>query len=417
MRILAFVVIVWLISITPALALSNKVSTTFETGERSSTDTIDDRDLSGNLDFYRYHLRLDHEVSKSTKYNFSYEHYIKDYETVDNFDSTSDQWNFGLEHTFENFKLSPLKVSLDAGFKNKDYKNSPSSDYERSNATIGLGYKNEDLWALSWENGFINYDYVKSGEDQLKLFTQLSGWVKFINGRLKINPSYKFQNVDKEHGGNDRSENTVKLASSYKVALPYFSSLAGTYTIGKNDTKDSEDEDRDDDVSFKYAKWHVNTAHPLLDNIDTNFKYGRTQRAYYDSNNNYKNWFIENKTDIKLHDDKSKKINLSINSEHKEGDYDVVDTLRYTKNAAGAKLSYAVKNNWELSPSFTFKKYDYPASPAKNENQYVAKLEFEKKLLDQNLELKLTYSHSWKDYRYKSNITLWVLKAGVAYKF
>lgn len=402
------------IFISNAFASQNAISTTFEIGERSVTDTAEDRDLSGNLDFHRYLLRFAHEISKTTKYNFSYGYYFKDYETLDNLDSKTNQWNFGLDHIAA---PDAFKVSIDIGFSKKDYKNSPTLEYERSNAAIGLQYKYEDLWTINWENGFINYDYTKSGNDQSKLFTKLGGWMKFFNERLKINPSYKFQKLDDDNASKDRTENVVTVGSSYKLDIPYFDKISGSCGLGRNDTKDYEDEDRDDDLRFKYTKWHISTEHPVLENLDTSFKYGQIRRDYQDSENDYRNWSIENKTAFKLYEDKFKKINFSINTEHKEADYRLVDSLNYIRNAVGNKFSYKIKNNWELTPSFTFKKYDYSSSPAKNEKQYETKIEFSKELPDQNLELSLAYKYVWKDYKYKSDISLWSVKAGIEYKF
>lgn len=401
-----------LIFALPAAALSNKLSTTFEAGVRSATDTIEDRDLSGNLDFYRYRLRFDQEISKSTKYSFSYEHYRKDYETSDNLDASSNEWRFGLDQAF----LDAFKLYLDAGFRQKDYKNSSSLEYDRSNMAIGLGYKSGDLWALRWDNGFTNYDYTKSGNDQFKVFTKLSGWAKFFDERLKINPSYKFQNID-EDSSKDRTENTASVNSYYKLKLPHFDKISGFYSVGRNDTKDSEDEDRDDDVHFKYTKWHAGTEHPLSESIGTFFKYGQIRRDYQDSDSDYRTWYVENKTDFELYDDKSRQIKFSITGEHKEGDFHLVDSLNYIKNTLTNKFSYKIKNNWELTPSFTFKTYNYTASPTKNEKQYVTNIEFTKELLNENLELNLAYKYVWKEYKYKSDIEQWSIKAGIEYKF
>lgn len=406
--------LICVIFIPNTFAFQNQISTTLETGERAITDTIEDRDLSGNLDFYRYRLRLDREISKLTKYNLWYERYYKDYETLDNLDSTSNEWHFGIDHSFVE---KAVKVSLDAGFRDKDYKNASSSEYERSNAAIGLEYKHEGSWALNWDGGFINYDYTKSGNDQLKLYTKIGGWMKFFDERLKIGPSYKFQKIDDDNTSKDRTENIFTVIPSYKLGMRHFDKISGYYSFGRNDTKDYEDDDRDDDLRLKYAKWHINTEHPLTGNTDTSFKYGQIRRDYQNSGNDYRNWFIENKTDFKIYEDKVKKINFLISGEHKEADYHLADSLNYIKNVVGTKFLYRIKNNWELCPGCVFKKYDYTASPTKNEKQYVANLELIKELFNRNLELKLAYKYVWKDYRYKPDIEQWTVKAGIEYRF
>jgi len=412
-KIYPILFLICLICVSNSHASQNNISTFIETGERSVTDTIEDRDISGNYNFYRFFGRFDQEASKVFKYNISYEYYFKDYVTSDNLDMASNQGRAAFDYWLAPDKF---KLSLDAGLKSKDYKNSPTSEYERSNATIGLDYKYEELWSIGWDNGFINYDYDKADNDQLKLFTKLRGWMKFFEERLKVAPSFKYQVVDNDNSTKDRAEQVFAVSSYYKLNLPCFEKVGGYYGFGKNDTKDYEDDDRDDDLRFKYHKWHVSTDHPLIEKLDTLFKYGQLRRNYQNSPNNYRTWFIENKTSFKLYKDKIKEIGFSVPLEHREGSYGLVDSLNYIKNVVGARLSYRVKDNWELTPAFTFKKYAYHNNHDKDEKQYEAKIEFSKSL-PKNLDLNLAYKYQRKDYKQKSDITLWTIRAGIDWEF
>lgn len=396
-----------------SFAAQNNISTFFETGERAVTDTIEDRDISGNYRFYKYFGRFDQEVSKVFKYNISYEYYFKDYGTSDSLDMDSNQVRAGFDYWLAPDKF---KLSLDAGYKSKDYKNSPSSEYDRSNATLGLDYRYGELWAIGWDNGFIDYDYDKVDNDQLKLFTKLRGWMKFFDERFKIAPSFKYQVVDNDNSTKNRAEQVFTVSSYYKLGLPYFEKIGGYYGFGKNDTKDYEDDDRDDDLRFKYQKWHVSTDHPLMDKLDTSFKYGQLRRNYQNSPNNYRTWFIENKTGYKLYKDKLKEIGFSIPMEHREGNYDLVDSLDYIKNVVGARLSYRVKDNWELIPAVAFKQYIYHANPPKSEKDYEARVEFSKSL-PKNFDLNLSYKYVYKNYKQRPDITLWTIRAGIDWEF
>ncbi len=401
----------------PAYSIETKISTTFENGKRSATDYLDDRDLSSNLNVYRQQLRLDQKLSSDTKYSVSYERYYKDYDALDSLDSVSDQWLAGFNHSFNDVAVNPLKLDIDAGLKYKDYKNSPDSDYTRSNAAAGLSYGEEDLWNIKWSNGLINYAFDSADKDELKLFTQVSGWTKLMGGRLKISPSYKFQAVEEDKNGTNRNENTIKLAAVCQLLPSYFKAVGAFYELGKNDTKDSEDEDRDDNLRYKYTRWYITTEHPLTKNFETDFKYGRGIRNYSDSNNDYKNWFIEDKSIWNVYEDEVKKIDLLITVEHREGDYDQVDSLNYIKDVINVKVVDRIKRDWELIPGFTFKKYNYHASPLKKENDYETKVEFTKELLNEKLEFKISYKYCLKDYRNKPDITLWQVRSGLEYKF
>jgi len=408
-----FLLLYLVVFATPSFASQNNFSTFLETGERSVTDTIEDRDISGNYRFYKFFGRFDQEVSKVFKYDISYEYYHKDYGTSDNLDMTSNQGRAGFDYWLAPDKF---KLSLDTGFKSKGYKNSPSSEYDRSNATLGLDYKYEEIWSIGWDNGFINYDYGQIGNDQLKMFTKIRGWLKLFEERLKVAPSFKYQKVDNDDSTKDRAEQVFAVSSYYKLNLLHFEKAGVYYGFGKNDTKDYEDDDRDDDLCFKYQKWYVNTDHTLLEKLDTSFKYGRLRRNYQNSPNNYRAWFIENKTGYKIYKDKLKEIGFSIPMEHREGNYGLVDSLNYIKNVIGARLSYKVKDSWELTPAFTFKKYDYHANPAKNEKQYEAKIEFSK-TLPKNLNLNLAYKYAYKDFKQKTDVILWTIRAGIDWEF
>lgn len=396
-----------------SLASQNNISSFFETGERSVTDTIEDRDISGNYNFYRFFGRFDQEASKVLKYNVSYEYYYKDYGTSDSLDMDSNQVRAGLDYWLAPEKF---KISLDAAFKSKDYKNSSSSEYDRSNVTLGLDYKYEELWSIGWDNGFINYDYDKVDNDQLKMFTKLRGWMKFFDECLKIAPSFKYQEVDNDNSTKDRAEQVFAVSSYYKLNMPYFDKVGGYYGFGKNDTKDYEDEDRDDDLRYKYQKWHISTDHPLTEKFDTSFKYGQNRRNYQNSPNNYRTWFIENKTDFEIYRDKSKDVKFSVPLEHREGEYSLVHSLNYIKNLIGARLAYKIKDNWELTPAVAFKEYIYHANPPKSEKDYEAKIEFSKSL-PKNLDMNLSYKYVYKNYKQKPDIKLWTFRAGIDWEF
>lgn len=418
-RKLYYVIILILsaITVSPAYALPNKAGAIFETGISSVTDTTEDRDVSGNFDYYRYRLKFAREASNTTSCWAAYERRVRDYETSDNLDSEYSAAQASLTHTFTNFSINPLTADLDIGYKVKDYDNSPSSTYNRSDAAVNLSHKHEDLWAISWKNGFVNYNYTKSDNDQLKLFTKLSGWAKFLDEKLKISPSYKYQEIDAERNEKDRNEQTVNCRAAYKTNLPYLSEAAGFFEHGRNDTKDSDDEERDDDLRFRYQKWDVTTEHPLVEKLKTGFKYGHLRRHYTDNANSYRHWLIENKTKLGAFEDKISKTSFWFEYQHREANFTTVSTLNYIRNSAVVKLSYEIKDSWELAPAFVFKSFDYPNNPTSTLKQYEAKVEFLKELPTNNLELVLNYRYIWKDYKFKTDIRQWAAKAGIEYKF
>lgn len=401
---------------SPSPATTGKIAARFETGARSVTDNIEDRDLSGNLSFQRYDLEFGQGLSKTTEYNFLYEHYFKNYSTADSLDSTSDEWRASFDHTFLDFKYAPLKLGIDVGLREKDYKLSDSSDYARSSAEMDLDYKYENLWDLDWKSGFVNYEFLKADGDELKLFTKAGGWLKLADERLEIAPSYKYQRVSQRDPSADRSEHIVNIALSYKINAPFLDKVSSFYEFGRNDTRENDYEDRDDALTFKYTRWHISSEHPLAGWIDTTFKYGQNIRKYDTSPNNYHTWYGENRTNLKIFEEEATKINLLIITEHREGDYIDVDTLRYIKNLAGARLSFKVKNNWGVAPSFTYKKYAYRDNPVKNEQDYDVKIELVKEF-NRDLDIRITSRNVWKDFRDQPDAKLWSINAGIEYKF
>jgi len=402
------------LSTAPAAGKS-KVTAVFESGSRTATEYTEDRDVSGNLEYQRYDLRFDQELDKTTKYYFAYEQYHKDYSALDNFDSTSYEYHGGFAHTFENVRSGALKLDMDIGLREKDYRTADPSDYARSSADLGLDYKYGDSWDLYWRNGFVNYEYLNADGDQLKLYTKLGGKLWLVDKRLELGSSYKYEGISQHDPSLDRSEHIVNTISSYKFNLPYLNKVSALYEFGRNDTRD-DDEDRDDVLTFKYTRWYVSSEHPILKNLDTAFKYGENIRGYDTSPNNYHTWYAENKTNLNIFEDKAIKVVLSTQLEHRDGAYVSVDALKYRKDVAGTRLSFKVKNNWELAPSFTFKKYDYRDNHVKDEQDYDAKIEFVKEF-NQNLDIRITVRNCWKDYRLQPDLMIETVNAGIEYKF
>ena len=416
-RVLLAIFILANIISAPAHATQNKISTSFEIGERSITDTIDDRDLSGNYDYYRYRLAYSHTYPEDVDVDVGFETYKKDYVTSDASDNWYHAQRVGLTAPLGRAtKPGRFRLALDGGYKDKEYGNSPALEYRRSFVSLELGGSSDELWAWHWKNGFINYAFEEIGSDQLKLHTKISGWRKFFDKRLKINPSYRFQHIEQDDE-KERTETVGALAASYNLALPYFKDIGASYEKGRNDTKDSDYEDRDDDLRFRYAEWNIETGHPLTQRCVTGFTYGREYRDYVNSANDYRNYFIGNRLNVDLSSDEATKVDISLETQHKEAAFHAVGSLNYIKNLVKGELCWSVKDDWELRPGFKFTKYDYNDNPVRDERQYETKVEYLKKLLSKSLDLRIAFKYVWKDYARQPDVTLWSVRAGMDYRF
>lgn len=395
-----------------SIAGDSVISSSYEFGERQITDFIENRDSLDNFNYFKYRFRLKQDVKDNLNYNISYIRQKRDYETRDSLDSRANEYKLGF-----NFFLSEL-TRLQAGFghKEKNYMNTPSSEYNRDAFEIGLKHKLNPALSFGFDLGAINYDYLRdSASNQHKIRAGINADCLILDNRLNLGGFYRLQSVDQKGNKTDRGEQIIGADINYKFNLKHLKALGLTLEHGKDDTK--EIEERDDNLTFRYTKWALKSNHPLSKRLDTAFRYGQNRRDYLDSASGYRGWFLENETNYEIFTSKQSTLASSLRSEHKETDYHLDDSLNYLKDSLSIELSYNRKKNYKIIPSFTFNQYDYPANLSRKEKDYLSEIELIKEFNRPNLKLKAKYAYRFRNFRYTADVAQWWVNLGIELGF
>lgn len=395
-----------------SIAGDSVISSSYEFGERQITDLIENRDSLDNFDYFKYRLRIKQDIKNSFNYNISYIRQKRDYETRDSLDSMANEYKLGL-----NFLLSELtQLQAGLGHKEKHYKNTPSSEYNRDALNINLKHKLNPALSFGFDLGIINYDYLQdSTSSQHKIHAGINAACLFLDKRLNLGGFYRLQSVDQKGNKADRSEQIIGADINYKFNLKYLKTVGLTLEHGRDDTK--EIEERDDNLRYRYTKWALKSNHPLSERLDTSFRYGHNRRDYFDSTSDYRGWFLENETDYEIFTSKQSALASSVKSEHKETDYHLDDLLNYLKDSLGIELAYSRKKNYKIIPSFTFSQYNYPANLNHKEKDYLTEIELIKELNRPDAKLKVKYAYKFRDFRYTSDAVQWWVNLGIELGF
>lgn len=395
---------------------TDSIKTYYTTGERSQTDEIEERDLSGSYSFYKYGTTVKLRSFKNIYCRLSYTGYEKDFDTArDNLDNRTDIYNAYISTPIHKTDTSRLELNADYRLRTKRYENSPSQEYDQNNIKGALGIEIDKNYSLDLTGGIKDYDYINdSGSDVFKTFFKIAPGIK--NEAVSVSGYYKRDWVDRSNDKKDYSEDSVSVRASLKFDTDLLYKLKGHFGYGRNDTRDS-DEDREDTLRFEYSLWDIRSQHRLNKTIDTQFAYGQKHREYLTSINSYDNWFIRNKTRLNLFKKESFKLDLLLGGEHKESDFYENEGLSYDKNSLSGGFNILQRANWSFKPGFVFTKYKYPPASTNNQKSYKLNLACKKYLGSTDTALELSSWYKWKDYKYKADIEQWSIKLSYEIKF
>ena len=391
---------------------STGISTGYEFGQREIAELLEDRDTLGNFDYFKYRLRLKETLKDSASYSLSFNLIKRDFETQDVFDSKTRDYKLTLD--------LPLPNSTEAGFalghKEKRYKNSPASEYNRDTFTVELKRRLSEMLALGLEAGIADYDYrADSGANQSKYYAGLNWGMLFLEEKLNFGGFYQQRAVDQKGDKTDRSEQIIGADLHYKLGGAHFKNINFKIEHGRDDTK--EIEERDDNLRYRYSRWNIKTTHPLAKNLDTTFAFSSKRRDYLNTTSDFRSWAIENETDYIILQSKTSSLGSSFQSEHKEANFHLDNSLNYSKDLFGLALTYKRKKNYEIAGSFKFSRYDYPFNFSRNEDDYLSGLELIKEFTQPDMKLKAKYAYKYRAFPYRADTAQWWVNLGIEWGF
>jgi len=417
--------------ILPSLARADDfvLSGYTEVGKRSTAEDYEEEGTDDDYTYQNYHLKLEQEVSDRLSYDISSFIYKKDYKSRDSLDNISrhfkTNWSYylrklkpegsGLASDSQSHKEDSLKLDFKLRYKEKRYKNTPSSEYDQISAAPTLTFKKKDLYTVDLTAGIDNYDYLAPGaKDQLKIFSKIGGDRYFLDKKLMLTSSYKIETTEQKKIDRKRTKHEVMGGFDYLFDLPWLYKITTRAGWGQRDTK--EDEARDEDFDYEYWSYSTSTEHRINPKLKTDLKYQYFKKDYVGSDLDHRGFYIQNGWDYEILDDEKQRIGFDFGLQHKDVKYELKSGNDYQKETAEVKLSYKRKKNWQTSAGLEQNFYDFGDSSNDKKRTYV-KLSGEKLFLDGDLVLSLDFKYRYTDYEQKDDSRTQGVRLTFKYKF
>ncbi len=407
-----------------------------EAGKRSTAEDYEEEGTDDDYTYQNYHLKLEHQVSErftppaaGLSYDISSFIYKKDYKSRDSLDNISRlfkiNWSYylkklkpegsGLASDSQSHKEETLELDFKLKYKEKRYKNTPSSEYDQISAAPTLTFKKKDLYTVDLTVGIDNYDYLAPGQkDQLKIFSSLGGDRYFLDKKLMLTGSYKLENTEQEKIDRKRTKHEVMGGFDYLFDLPWLYKITTRAGWGQRDTK--EDEERDEDFDYEYWSYYTKTEHRINPKLKTNLKYQYFKKDYISADLDHRGFYIQNSWDYEILDDEKQRIGFDFGLEYKDVKYELKSGNDYQKETAELKFSYKRKKNWQTSIGLEENFYNFDDSSNDKKRTYV-KLSAEKLFLEGDFVLSLDLKYRYTDYEQKDDSRTEAVRLAFKYKF
>lgn len=392
---------------------STKVS--FQTGEKSQTDNIEERDLSGNYKFYKYSITTKAKLKDSSRFSASYYNYQKNF-LNNKLDARINNYNGSFFIPLRENNVFTLSNKLNYELLTKRYKDNDTGEYDRNSIYNEIKLEYNNIYSIEAAAGLTDYEYIKySAANLLKTFLKLAPEIK-ISDDITVSGYYKRLLADTPSNNKDYSEDTLSIRPVMKLACPYFYKIRTHFEQGRCDTRDTK-EDREDSLRFKYKLWDITGYFKPHEKLKTELTYGQKNRDYIISLNDYNNWFINLENDYELIKNNHFGLHLITTGEHKETDFNRNNILSYIKNSYSMRLNIIQKEDWSVKPSLQITNYNYPSGSTSDQTSYQLSLPIIKYLRSENDILEAEYYYKWKDYQDKPNDEQWALNLSYNIKF
>jgi len=412
----AFFLIIGLL-VLPSLAAADDfvLSGYTEVGKRSTSEDYEEEDTDDDYAYQNYHLKLEQEVSDRLSYDISSFIYKKDYKSRDSLDNISRLFKTNWSYYLRKLKEETLELGFKLKYKEKRYKNTPSSEYDQISAAPTLTFKKKDLYTVDLTAGIDNYDYLAPGEkDQLKIFSSLGGDRYFLGKKLMLTSAYKIETLEQKITNRKRTKHEVMGGFDYLFDLPWLYKITTRAGWGQRDTK--EDEARDEDYDYEYWSYYTKTEHRINPKLKTDLKYQYFKKDYISADLDHGGFYIQNSWDYEILDDEKQRIGFDFGVEHKDVKYELKSGNDYQKETVEVKFSYKRKKNWQTSAGLEQNFYDFDDSSNDKKRTYV-KLSGEKLFLEGDLVLYLDLKYRYTDYEQKDDKEQEAVRLAFKYKF
>jgi hypothetical protein len=412
---LLFVNIYFLLSALPSFSEEFLLSGYTEAGIKSTSDDFDDEDVANDYEYVKYGLRLKLETDNHATYDIGSYLYKKNYITEDALDNISKIIKGRASYSIGDLGKKSLLSGISLKYREKRYDNSPQDEYNQFAVYPSLTFKKKDVYTARLSAGFDSFNYLKSEEkDRLRVYGKINLARYPVDRRLKLSTSYKFEALNEEKKDRERYRHDAMGGLDYALKTRFIYRIIARAKWGQRDTK--EDDERDVDYDYEYRLYYVKTEHTLSKQLKTSIKYQYYSKDYAGADLDHSGFFIRNRWNYKLLDDREKSLTFTLNGEHKEVDYSLKTGKSYIKYNFKIRSVYRKKKNWKAAASLKSDFYDFEDSE-KNKNRYSCGISGEKLFLAGKLAFSVDLKYRHTDYKQQNDNDNTSARVAFRYKF
>ncbi len=413
-KTLLSILMLFCIAARPAAAADCRLSSSWETGKISTSDILEEEDVSADLTYYKYRFGMKSKLSSNLSLGLDNTYYRKRYEGQSALSNHSNTSSIALDYLPGDKNLfTPAKLTFRYINREKYYEQATKDRYKQNKAEFGAVFEKDKDWRAAFESGVNTLSYhLANGNNETQSYINTDIKKELFNKKLTLGALSRIKHIARTHRA-DRDQYIWGTQAAYKPGLAFFKEISASIQKGKMETVDEDD--RDDTYDFNYTSWQVKSTHPLLDSLETSLKYQRTKREYDGANYSWKRKLFENTSRYTLIDNKETELSLNLRIYHKRIDFLAMNNMDFEKNSAALEWKLNRKKDYKLSGGFGWNRKQYPLSPLKDRDAYSWKASLEKTICD--FVLSLDYKHELKEYDYAHDRTYDVFKCGVEYRF
>ena len=392
----------------------------FEAGNRTTIEAIEGKSTL-NYDYTKYYLRYKNPIREPLNLTLVYSSYLKKYEDRKELNndtiSVKSYWDYSL---FER-KESNLKLDVDLGWREKRYRDKDSYTNSQWMSKLRSTYEIKNLWNVSGEIGYKDYDYfLTEGKDRKEFSEKVEGKRYFSNKRLQLLGLLNFRQTDFDSKP-DTNQFIYRLGVEVRPEFSFLSEMAGRIEEGKKytdeDIEEDIEEEQEGDYYFKYRKWWLKTEHPVFKRMYTVLKYTDYNKNYTTADYDHRWYEIENWWRYVFLENPTSRLSIAFSYLHRETDYSQMKISSYDKDSVEMVADLSWKNNWSTLLKLGLGIDDYTIGREKDKKTYSMGIQLEKEIITRKLALAAEYKWKLKDYEIKPNKTQNAGRISIDYKF
>ncbi|MFA5146129.1 MAG: hypothetical protein WC515_01955 [Candidatus Omnitrophota bacterium] len=407
--------ILFIASASSLFAETGRLESYLEFGRKGSSGLVEEEDLGDEFDYLKYNIKFSQKLKDDASYYVKYQHYKKDFDTLQGLSNNFDYAAVGLEAPLYSNDLYSVRIGPDFEFKDKDYNDAYDLNYDQFKLDFPITFKKEKDWTVRVNGGINSYHYPDAPKDQFKINSKINVTKKFLDERLEVAAFYKLQYIEREKIAN-RLERTCGGSFEFKLELPFVRTFEAGIEEGMDNTIIYEE--REDSYDFRYFNWHLKTKHSFSDRIKTNFKYVNMTRQYADFDHNFGGFIFENNWSCRAFEIKDHTLDLKFTYFHKQFRFPYVSNPYNIHNDnVIPEIEFEKKRDWRFTASPEVRFYNFPARRSKDKNYYIFKLSMEKWLFKESFLVGFDYRYTFKNYRHLPDIIEDLFRIRAEYKF